>query len=256
MPVYSSFKQGSTDDVTTFVLKKGARKNLNQFLINNGLECYLTNDQLEDIKQISDKKKQQQEIMDIYLPQKGSTKSGDFGEILSFFFIIQEKNDDNVTIMAPKKWIWKEDKDRPTPHSDAILFVQENPNVASPEDIVVTIESKMAATKPQKEKNRVKDAIEGALDDNVTRMAKTICWLYSRYGKDRDTKNKQYINRFRTPVDNPYKKECYAIAIIDSDFFEDQVSNAEGCNEVKVYAMSIPKLKLMYEKFFKEISNV
>lgn len=114
----------------------------------------------------------------------------------------------------------------------------------------------MAATKPRPDKNRLQDAIDGAIDDRVSRMARTVDWLKEKYHKEGRLDQKMEISRFSNPVDTPYIKKHFAIAIFDSSFCNNELEkNCDDSSGIEVYAIAINDLKKMYEAFFEDAIN-
>ncbi len=150
-------------------------------------------------------------------------------------------------LFAPRKWHWKDSRNKAAPGADAILFHVANLKKPTKKDILVTIESKMKAVNSKE--HRIQDAIDGATTDKLTRMAKTLSWLEEKYAKHGAENKRQLVERFKDPATfGDYQKHFKAIAIMDSNFEADEtgkaVNNIQG---VTVIVFSIEELKKAYE---------
>lgn len=256
MNLYKSFSRTKEDDYFLHKLKDNEWDNVKTFLKSNALSCYLDEDKLSDIENIKDHTEKKDFLRKYIFPSKGNIKSGDFGEILSYFFIVErhKKLKDKIVLKGPKKWIWKDDNNKAAPGADVLLYSIKNSSKPSTKDIVITIESKMSATKAPK--SRIQDAIDGAEDDRISRLTKTLVWLERKYALAGNTSKMQEIKRFQDPVTLRYRKKHYAIAIINEKFLDDQLSkDFEKKENIIIYVISIEKLKEMYEEFFLESIN-
>lgn len=251
--MHKAFKKQRDDSFYIYRLPQNKWTEVKDFLSSKAISCFLNANQLQRLneKGIDDRK---QELRDIYFPDRGNIKSGDFGEIFSYYFLRSEFQENDVELNGPKKWIWKDSKNKAAPGADVLLY-SKNPNARN-KDLLLSVESKMAASKPAHNINRIQNAIDGASEDRVSRMAKTIDWLKQKYHKEGQLSKKEEIDRFSNPTDDPYEKQYFAIAIFDSSFCD-----SEACKEceltegIDVYIVSIDDLKKMYEAFFEDAIN-
>src|SRR4030095_8778859 len=140
--------------------------------------CYIDNSNLHTLCQ--KRKVPPGDFLDKYiLPLKPTIQSGDFGEILSYFIVIENHKKKGIHLVGPRKWRWKEDRNKPSPGSDSILFSMQNSNKPSPQDHLVSIESKMKSVASKK--CRIQEAIDGAAKDKLTRLVKSLIWLEEKY---------------------------------------------------------------------------
>ena len=181
------------------------------------------------------------------MPDDPVIKSGDFGERLCYHDVIENFDNKGLTLFAPKKWIWKDSRNVAAPGSDAMLFHIVDPKKPSKKDILVTIESKMKAVNSKE--HRMQDAIDGAIKDKKTRMAKTLSWLEEKYARHGEEDNRKIVERFKDPATyGDFKKRCKAIAIIDSTFESDETSKAcSNPENISVLVFCIDELKKAYE---------
>src|SRR5262245_51270160 len=106
--------------------------------------CYVKKSVLED-RATKQKISADELLKTIYLPDNPSVMSGEFGEILSHY-LLREGNGD---IEGPLKWRWKNDRNKPIHRTDVILF-RTTPSTPRPDDLIVSAEVKMKATRTAK----------------------------------------------------------------------------------------------------------
>jgi hypothetical protein len=216
--------------------------------------CYIIDAELDEaaIKN----KMAKSEFLDKYvLPDIGKIKSGDFGEMLSWHLVMAHYSSKGLNLISPKKWLWKEDKNKATPYTDVVAFYLPDTSKASVNDFIVSVESKMKAT-PRKA-HRVQDAIDGANKDKFSRLAKTLLWLETKYSRIGDIENKKIVQRYLDPVKNgTYKKIFKAIAIIDKSLSDHEISEpvTKGDN-IKILLIIIDNLKGVYEENYLQIKG-
>src|SRR5690606_35254969 len=80
--------------------------------------CYITDDQLRARR---DAGHLAVDIVQSRIPNPGATMSGDFGEIVTFILHAMLERAIVETI-GPKKWRLKQDRTKPTPHTDVVQF--------------------------------------------------------------------------------------------------------------------------------------
>lgn len=181
------------------------------------------------------------------LPDDGKIKSGDFGEMLSHFAVIENFDKKGILLVGPRKWRWK-DRNKAAQYSDSILFHIPNPKKFTKKDLLVTIESKMKAVASNK--HRIQDAIDGATDDKLSRMAKTLIWLEEKYARLGKPQQRIIAERFKDPATHgSYETKHKAIALMDKNFEADEISKAVvNTNGVTVIVFSIKELQKVYEQ--------
>lgn len=181
------------------------------------------------------------------LPDVGKIKSGDFGEMLSCFFIEEHYANKGFMLFCPRKWLWKEDRNKASPYTDTVGFFCEDGKNPSKNDFIVSVESKMEATKTSK--NRIQEAIDGANIDRISRLAKTLKWLHEKYERDGNKEKMEFIERYSDPVKKgTYKKIYKAFAILDKNFEEYQFSLPIIDNEnIFIIIITMENLKKVYE---------
>jgi len=81
--------------------------------------CYLSDEMI--LARSEDQGVTPEEIIAAALPDAGATMSGDFGEILVYFY--QASRELPKEVIGPRKWRLKQDRTKPAPHSDVVQFV-------------------------------------------------------------------------------------------------------------------------------------
>lgn len=102
--------------------------------------------------------------------------SGDFGEILVYLY--QAAKEHPVEAIGPKKWRLKQDRTKPSPHSDVVHYVLPSWPTPSAQDVILCAEVKTKATAGKTAP--IKEAIEGCENDRTGRLARTLVWLRER----------------------------------------------------------------------------
>lgn len=181
------------------------------------------------------------------LPDDGKIKSGDFGEMLSYFAVIENFDKKRIILNGPRKWRWK-DRNKAALYSDSVLFHISDPKKYSKKDLLITVESKMKAEKSKK--HRIQEAIDGAVVDKLSRLSKTLIWLEEKYAKLGKPKQRMLVERFKDPATyGSFLTRHKAIAILDKNFEIDELSKTIKNNHgITVIVFSINELKEAYEQ--------
>jgi len=238
-----------------FVILKLKDNELDTFLNKlppNFRKCYVTDECLKEHVETL-----QMHYSDIlkgfYLPDPGNVMSGEFGEILSYF-ILQEYYLP-LKLVGPRKWLWKDDRNTAIQKTDVMLFYKEKE--PSSEDLLVSAEVKSKA-KRNNSYDPIKNAVEGAYNDFVRRLAVSLNWLKAKYAKENRVKSLNYLKRFLDPVKyGEYKKHFKAIVVIDDSLIQDEIVRNRDIQEFnadfEIILISIKDLKSCYETTYKNI---
>lgn len=235
-------------DVRCHALNSQHIEALKGYLASALPECYVTHKHLKcraeetglDISEILTNK----------LPGRGSVMSGDFGEILTLFFLNSECKARTVPI---KKWRYKQDRTKAAPHSDVvILYRKHNKKKVSKEDFVVCAEAKQKATNSAFDP--IGSAIDGYQKDRNGRLARTLVWLKEKAIDIEEKDFIDYIKRFTDLTKVEYSKYFKATAIIDLNLLDDELTHEidvpEQNEDFEVIVLGIPDLKQFYETVF------
>lgn len=191
------------------------------------------------------------------LPTKPSLRSGEFAEILMYFischFLAPDAN------ITPIKWHWKENCDMPCHLTDIAIFKCGDYQHPSEDDYFFSMEVKSAATpigKRSKE-SKMNEAIEGALKDRVSRMAKMIAYLTTKYVRERKKEIALYVKRFDESIETKYIRHINAAIVVERDSLENHINNMTGemislatHNRIALFAVPINHLKETYEAVY------
>ena len=189
------------------------------------------------------------EVLEAKLPDPGSIMSGEFGEILSLCFLSHEMA---VEVFDVPKWRYKQDRNMAAPKSDVVVLFSSDDDAQ--EDFVVCAEVKAKAT-ANNNWHPVQSAVGGMMQDQISRLAKTLVWLKEKYIADEGTPQEiAYIRRFTGDAVKPFKKEFMAIAVIDNSLLDDELRkeiNLPDCeHDFEVVALGIDGLKPLYERVY------
>lgn len=187
------------------------------------------------------------------IPDPGSVMSGDFGEIVTAFYMAARSLP--AVSIDPVRWRYKADRKKAAPYSDVVQFVLPSWPASSAEDRIVCAEVKAKAT------NGTFDPIEaagtGSETDRGGRLVNTLEWLKDKALTDgSDVVEIAQLDRFIQAVDHPQALwEFCAVAVIDSDFVDDEIAKgtAPQPDKCALIVISVPKLKKRYTELFDAI---
>ena len=189
------------------------------------------------------------------IPEYANIRSGDFGEMLCFALLKNKGEENGVWLVGPRKWRWKGDKNKACHGSDVVMFHRHG-HTPSDEDGIEAVESKMKSVVGNGAP--IQNAINGAIDDKIKRLAKTLNWIHDRLATEGKPRLRDAINRYRFLDKNPtYYKKFHAVAIIDDGLVEDEIAKDVQLSddEIEVSVISMQNLKGAYEATFSAILN-
>lgn len=220
-------------------------------------EAYISEEKINRILSKS-KKATRKDSIERRLPKLPHNMAGDFGEILSYYLWRETwATDANI---CPMKIRWKEHPDMPSHLVDVILLKRIDENNARPDDKMYTIESKVWTSPMGVGKSSLTDALNGAIKDSTERAAKTIAYLVLQYERDDEYELADQVQRFGDPVNDPYLKENYAVAIVESSQKNAHIGNFDKnlqstTPNIPVFLLPITDLKSIYKSLFQDIAN-
>jgi hypothetical protein len=233
--------------VRCHVLKDEQAQALEDFLVTMLPECFTTTAALKSRKEETGLCLS--ELLANKMPDKGSVMSGDFGEVLTLFFLGSERDEKTNLI---KKWRYKQDRSKAAPHSDVIIFHRKSTKTASEKDFVICAESKQKSTESPFQP--ILKAIEGYESDKIGRLARTLVWLREKAIDQESEQAIDYLNRFTVDPTTKYSKYYKAVAIIDRDLLNDEITKTislpEQNDEFEVVVLGLKDLKNLYETCF------
>lgn len=189
------------------------------------------------------------------LPDPGSVMSGEFGEILTYFY--QGSTALPTVAVGLRRWHLKQDRNKAAPYSDVVHLVLPDWPTPSAHDAVLCSEVKAKSTKGKFEP--IKKAIEGCDTDRISRLAGTLCWLRDRAitGATEGASVEQ-LNRFIEPAGLPTAiKKFQAVAVVCDSLVTEEITKAPAAPspDYEVVVISVPKLKETYEAAYTTAMN-
>lgn len=239
------------DQDQPYVLVKVSAENVQALIATMGIplrRCYITDALLAQAA--LQHGVSQADVLRAKLPDPGSTMSGDFGEVLGYFY--QATKELPANAIGPKKWRLKQDRTKPAPKSDVIHFVMPNRPDASAADTVLCSEVKAKATAGGT--TPIADAITDCKKDRVSRLASTLVWLRERaMTEDLGDVDMPLLNRFIDAVDSPpAAKRFRAIAVVCNTLLDDElaVAPSDASPEYTLVVIAVPDLRKTYTDTF------
>ncbi|GKX48866.1 DUF1837 domain-containing protein [Pectobacterium carotovorum] len=195
------------------------------------------------------------EVVQAHLPDAGAVMSGDFGEVLTYFY--QSVAELPARAIGPKKWRLKQDRTKPAPKSDVVHFVMPNRPHASAEDVILCAEVKSKATSGNS--TPIADAIIDCKKDRTSRLASTLVWLRERaMTTDLGDVDIPLLNRFINAVDHPpATKRFRAVAVICNNLLDAELTLAPDNTdpEFTLVVIGVPELRETYTAVYAAATN-
>mgnify|MGYP000232871270 CR=1 FL=1 len=257
MNLLQYFEETTEDGSVRFTLNEEERQEFLDSLPNDFSLNYISKSELQK-KALANEMSERDFFEQFKIPEipaYANVRSGDFGEMMCFILVKNRGHKNGLRLAGPRKWRWKADKNKPCHGSDVVLF-HRHEHKPSDKDCIEAVESKMKATASNS--TPIKNAIIGAVDDKVKRLAKTLNWTHERLAIDGKPRLREAINRYRFMDVNPtYQKKFHAIAIIDDEFVRDEIAKDRNIDDVdiEVTIVSMKSLKNAYENFYEELLN-
>lgn len=185
-----------------------------------------------------------------------STMSGEFGEILVYDYI-------NFTLnhyVTRTRYLEKVNPDMPVPGSDVIGYHVKNIDKPSETDHLIVAEVKTRSSKSGNKKslceNTVKKAIEHSVKD-IVRLAESLNAEKRRLINRMRIEEAKIVERFQNKPENPFIIDFFAVAVLDSDLYSDQVvldvvnSQSENIKSTNVLIIHSKELKLFLRDVYR-----
>ncbi|PPT41772.1 hypothetical protein XarbCFBP8132_11895 [Xanthomonas arboricola] len=215
--------------------------------------CYITDIELNAAAQMHGVTRS--EILNSKLPNAGSTMSGDFGEVLGYFY--QATRELPAVTFGPKKWRLKQDRTQPSPKSDVVHFVMPNRPHSSDADAILCAEVKAKATRAPSAP--IADAIRDCKKDRTSRLASTLVWLRERaLTTSLGDVDVPLLDRFINAVEHPpVAKRFRAVAVICTSFLNDELVAAPSVADpdFTLVVIGVPNLHATYTAAFAAAQN-
>jgi hypothetical protein len=214
-------------------------------------QCYITDDLLQQSAAKHGMTKAQ--VLATKLPDAGAVMSGDFGEILVYFY--QSANAYPEPTFGPKKWRLKQDRTKPAPYSDVVHFHLPRWPTATANDVIYCSEVKSKATPG--DSTPITSAIADCAKDRTSRLADTLVWLRERATtEDLGDVTIPHLNRFINATDFPLaQKRFRAVAVICASLVDGELPNAPAAAspDYTLVIISVPRLKEAYTAMYNAV---
>jgi hypothetical protein len=240
--------------VRCHVLQDDKMKLLEDYMVQQLPDCYISSECLKD--HVNKTGMSASEIIANKLPDPGSVMSGDFGELLTLFFLSAEHAEKTVLI---KKWRYKQDRLKAAPYSDVLIICCEFPKKPSAHDYIICAETKQKATSSNFVP--IQEAIKGYEKDKTGRLARALAWLREKAIDHGSQEEIELLNRFTIDLSIGYVKYFKAVVIIDRALLDEEITKkidipAQSAS-FEVVALGINALQRLYETvFFRAIREV
>lgn len=194
----------------------------------------------------------EKDVIAAALPDPGAVMSGDFGEILVYFY--QSTKELPNMVFGPKKWRLKVDRTKPAPMSDVVHFALPSWPTATDKDVVFCTEVKSKATKGKS--NPIKEAIADSVGkDQVSRLTNTLVWLRDRVltGAPLGDVELAHLQRFINATEHPtFEKRFRAVAVVCQSLLDEELQDAPtmASPDYTVVVIAVPDLKGIYGAVF------
>jgi HamA len=239
--------EGSVE-VRTHYLKDDDGVQLEEFMSRAIPTCYISETDLT--ARMNETPLSASEILQNKIPDSGSVMAGDFGEVLTLFYLGSERTE---SLKKLKKWRFKQDRKKAAPHSDVIIMHKASTEGPSTDDFVICAEAKLKSTASTF--SPIEKSIEGYESDKTGRLARTLVWLKEKAIDHENSDSIAFVSRFTDELlETSFEKKYRAVAIIDLDFLDDEL--LKGLNlpnqsdEFEVVVLGIKGLKALYERSY------
>ena len=246
-------KPDGSIEVRAHILNNNKNSQLENFMVHAIPNCYISEHDLA--VRINETGLSSSEILQNKLPDTGSVMAGDFGEVLTLFYLGSERTE---TVNKLRKWRFKQDRTKAAPHSDVVILYRENVDQATKNDFVICAEAKLKSTASTF--SPIERSIEGYNSDKTGRLARTLVWLKEKAIDHENTSYINFIKRFTDDhLNKEFNKSYRAMAIIDRNFLDDELVKSlklptQG-DEFEIIVLGINDLKDLYEQSFSRAIN-
>jgi hypothetical protein len=227
-----------------------------EILCNAVRRCYLSDHKL--LNRIATLKEEfdedeatvQTKVIASKLPGPGSTRAGEFGEILAYIY--QAATAAPSVAFGPKRWRFKQLKDKPAPCSDVVQVIVPNWPNSSEDDELLCTEVKLKSTSGKF--SPITAAIAGCKVDRVSRLSRTLEWFQDcALGEGLGIVTLAQIERFIKATDYPPAKKTFrALAVICSSLLEEELKEvpADPGEDYVLVVLGVANLHELYNQVF------
>lgn len=152
-----------------------------------------------------------------------ATRSGDFAEILVADFLEFLRN-----YWIPRiRYDSKATRNSSTQGSDIIGIKLKKNNEFNKDDELIVFEVK-AQFSDKKAKNRLQDAVNDSNKD-ITRVGEFLNYAKQRFIREKQSKERDIIERFQNISDNPYIERFGVVAFFTDENFDEKIIQQTNC---------------------------
>ena len=190
-----------------------------------------------DIDFLKGKRTRQDYLNDIKFPSRKTKlgpgiRAGDFGEILVADYLQW-----CLGFWVPRvRWASKVIRDESPKGSDVIGFRFHKKDGTSKKDILAVFEAKTHFS--DSGDNRLQDAIKDSAKDHL-RIDESLNFIKQKLFERKEIKQAQLVERFQSPVDEPYTETYGAAALISDDYFDAKIISKADCNKIPISAKKV-----------------
>lgn len=215
--------------------------------------CYISSEDLETQK--NNTGLSAEEIIANKMPDPGSVMAGDFGEILTLYFLSGESTD---PIKRVKKWRFKQDRTKAAPHTDVVLLFRADATCATVDDYVLCAEAKLKSTRSAF--SPIENSIKGYESDKTGRLARTLVWLKEKAIDHENAESIDFVKRFTDEsLNTSFRKRFRAVAVIERDYLDSELVKELNLppqsDDFEVIVLGVNSLKDTYEYCFANTVN-
>ncbi len=235
-------------EVRVHSLEDGTRAELEDFMSRAIPTCYISENELTARMNVTGLSAS--EIIQNKVPDQGSVMAGDFGEVLTLFYLSSERTE---IVKKLRKWRFKQDRTKAAPHSDVIIMHRAHDDHPTTEDFVICAEAKLKSTASAF--SPIEKSIEGYESDKTGRLARTLVWLKEKAIDQESVDAIAYVSRFTDDLlETSFGKKYRAVVVIDLAFMDDellkQLDLPAQNEEFEVIVLGIGDLKDLYERSY------
>ncbi len=234
--------------VRVHCLNDGNSAQLEDFMSRAIPTCYISENDLA--ARMNETGLSASELIQNKVPDPGSVMAGDFGEVLTLFFLGSERTEPLTKL---RKWRFKQDRTKAAPHSDVIILHKAHDDRPSTDDFVICAESKLKSTASPF--SPIEKSIEGYKADKTGRLARTLVWLKEKAIDNENSDAIAFVSRFTDDLlETSFEKKFRAVAVIDLAFLDDELLKEldlpTQSDEFEVVVLGIGDLKNLYEQSY------
>ena len=153
-----------------------------------------------------------------FVPDNPSIRSGDFGEIITKYIL--EEWQENL-IFPGYRWRFKKSKNEPIQGCDLIGYIINNPDIPSPDDVLVMTETKTLSSRT--DLDIASKVFEDAIKHYISDLASNLFQLSAILRQDGFEQEAKTLNRFLSPhTDGLYTRWITPVIVHDFALWDEE----------------------------------